>query len=304
MTRISATLPPHRLVRSFRIISQRLIIHYETSFHVGGGCFAGLGGFSDRASRLQGHPNEGGPEYTLGVVLVGVEFESTGLAQAFRQALFRPAASNRTWCGRKACLTAVFLARCSTSSTYFAEMPVIRDAVNIIRDERFREQLMSIADQYDSAAAEIEKHIRSAVMTSDWGYRFLISGDEFVKASVFLVYGVQFARLLGLPEQPRSKVPLVHQLPVRYRPLFVDGYAEALRDLAPTRLSGTVVHQQNLELYRAAFMPIRGANSVRSLIFGSFNYRVLPQQAASDGLRSDKHDSHPGIAITWNEVTG
>jgi hypothetical protein len=140
-------------------------------------------------------------------------------------------------------------------------------------------------------------------LTSDWGYRFLISGDEFVKASVFLVYGVHFARLLGLPEQPRSKIPLVHQLPVRYRPLFVDGYGEALRDLAPARLSGTVVHQRKLELYRAAFMPIRGANSVRSLIFGSFNYRVLPQQAASDGLRSDKHDSHPGIAITWNEVT-
>jgi hypothetical protein len=81
-------------------------------------------------------------------------------------------------------------------------------------------------------------------LTSDWGCRFLISGDEFVKASVFLVYGVHFARLLGLPEQPKSKIPLLDQLPARYRPLFVDGYGDALRDLVPVRLSGSVVHQR------------------------------------------------------------
>jgi hypothetical protein len=86
-------------------------------------------------------------------------------------------------------------------------------------------------------------------LASEWGYRFLISGDEFVGASVFLVYGVHFARLLGLPEQPRSKFPLLHQLPVWYRPLFVEGYGDALRDLAPTRLNGTVVHLSKLEFY-------------------------------------------------------
>ena len=32
-------------------------------------------------------------------------------------------------------------------------------------------------------------------LRSEWGYRFLISGDEFVGAAVFLVYGVHFARL-------------------------------------------------------------------------------------------------------------
>jgi hypothetical protein len=42
-------------------------------------------------------------------------------------------------------------------------------------------------------------------LASERGYRFLISGDEFVGASVFLVYGMHFARLLALPEQPRSK---------------------------------------------------------------------------------------------------
>jgi hypothetical protein len=47
---------------------------------------------------------------------------------------------------------------------YRREAASIRDAVNMIRDERFREQLLSIADQYDGAAAEIEKHIQSAVI--------------------------------------------------------------------------------------------------------------------------------------------
>ncbi len=128
-------------------------------------------------------------------------------------------------------------------------------------------------------------------LTGGWGYRFLISGDEFVKASVFLIYGVHFARLLGLPDQPRSKIPLFHQLPARYQPLFMEGYGDALRDLAPVRLSGTVMHQRKLEFYRAAFMPIQGENSVRPLIFGSFNYRVVPQEAVLDGFPTASHCS-------------
>jgi hypothetical protein len=128
-------------------------------------------------------------------------------------------------------------------------------------------------------------------LTGEWGYRFLISGDQFVEAAVFLVYGVRFARLLGLPEQPRSKTPLFHQLPARYQPLFVEGYGDALQDLTPVRLSGTVMHQRKLEFYRAAFMPIQGANSVRPLIFGSFNYRIVPQEAALDGFPTPSHCS-------------
>ena len=125
------------------------------------------------------------------------------------------------------------------------------------------------------------------------GYRFLISGDEFVGAAVFLMYGVHFARLLGLPEQPRSKIPLLRQLPARYRPLFVEGCGDVLRDLEPTRLSGTVEHWRMLEFYRATFMPIRGENSVRPLILGSFNYRAVPQEGALDGFRTTS-DSLPG----------
>ena len=79
---------------------------------------------------------------------------------------------------------------------------------------------------------------------------------------------------------------MIAQLPIRYRPLFREGYDEALRDLAPARSSGGVVHQRKLELYRAAFMPITGANSGRPLIFGSFNFRVIPQEAASQALET------------------
>src|SRR3954470_20156865 len=117
-------------------------------------------------------------------------------------------------------------------------------------------------------------------LKSDSGYRFLISGDEFIEASVFLVYGAHFARLMGLSEKPISKMPLLQQLPERYRPVFVDGYSEALRDFTPTCLTGTVLHQRKLEFYRAAFMPIRGTNSVHWLIYGSFNYRIVPREGA------------------------
>ena len=126
-------------------------------------------------------------------------------------------------------------------------------------------------------------------LRSEWGYRFLISGDEFVGAAVFLVYGVHFARLLGLPEQPRSKIPLLPQLPARYRPLFVEGCGDVLRDLAPIRLNGTIVHQRRFEFYRATFMPIGAAHSVRPLILGSFNYRSVPQEGALDGFRTPSH---------------
>ena len=137
------------------------------------------------------------------------------------------------------------------------------------------------------------KHVRVHAPDERLGLRFLISGDEFVDASVFLTYGVHFARLFGLSDHPRCNTPMVAQLPIRYRPLFREGYDEALRDLAPARSSGGVVHQRKLELYRAAFMPITGANSRRPLIFGSFNFRVIPQDAASQALERAMRD-HSG----------
>ena len=115
-------------------------------------------------------------------------------------------------------------------------------------------------------------------MQGDWGYRFVIGTSGFVKASEFVTYGVQFARLFELPEKPTNDVPILEQLPERYRPLFSDGCSKAMAEGAPARFSGAVVHLTKLEIYRAAFMPLEvQQNLPLQLIFGSFNRRALPR---------------------------
>jgi len=115
-------------------------------------------------------------------------------------------------------------------------------------------------------------------MPGDWGYRFVIGTGGFVEASEFVTYGVQFARLFELPEKATNDVPMLQQLPERYRPLFSDGCSTAVAEGAPARFSGAVVHFAKIEIYRAAFMPLEvQPNSPIQLIFGSFNRRALPR---------------------------
>jgi hypothetical protein len=45
------------------------------------------------------------------------------------------------------------------ANRYRWEATEIRRAAEIVRDERFREQLLSIADEYDAAATEIEAQL-------------------------------------------------------------------------------------------------------------------------------------------------
>jgi hypothetical protein len=123
-------------------------------------------------------------------------------------------------------------------------------------------------------------------LSDDWGHRFLISTDKIVADSVFLIYGSPFARLLELPEAPLSFTPMLEQLPKRYRPLFGEGCIEAVSEAMPARFSGAVVHHGKIEFYRAAFMPCKlNASSWRPLVFGSFNYRVVPRVSTSAALR-------------------
>jgi hypothetical protein len=121
---------------------------------------------------------------------------------------------------------------------------------------------------------------------ADWGYRFVISGDRVLGAAVFLVYGLPFARLLGLPDKPNPFIPMMQQLPHRYRELFREGCHEVLVQPKPTRFSGAVRHGANAELYRAAFMPLRSGDPGRPLIFGTFNRRAVPLNA----VRGHKHE--------------
>ena len=116
-------------------------------------------------------------------------------------------------------------------------------------------------------------------LQTDCGYRFLISGDQFLGSAVFILYGSQFAKLLGLPAMPNSQVPMVRQLPRRYCELFVEGCNEVLLRPEPARFSGAVRHGGCVELYRAAFMPLCGRDAWRPLIYGTFNRRAVPLTA-------------------------
>jgi hypothetical protein len=109
----------------------------------------------------------------------------------------------------------------------------------------------------------------------DWGYRFIICGAG-ISDSVFLMYGPHFARLLGLPVKANYYDPIIVQLPTRYRPLFTEGCEAASAAPGAAKFNGAVTHNGCTELYRAAFMPLRlRVDSIRPIVFGSFNYRAL-----------------------------
>jgi hypothetical protein len=88
------------------------------------------------------------------------------------------------------------------------------------------------------------------------------------------IYGSRFAKLLEMPEKPRRGIPIARQLPGRYLPLFTDGCGHAIAQAAPVRLSGVVEDYGQIELYRAAFMPLAmRLNSSKQLVLGTFNRR-------------------------------
>jgi hypothetical protein len=113
-------------------------------------------------------------------------------------------------------------------------------------------------------------------MRKDWGYRFLICSDQSAENAAFVVYGLKFAQLLGLPEKATTSIPVIRQLPERYQHVFAEGCGKAMTEPAPARLSGSFNHDVKVELYRAVFLPIRlHPDWSKRLIFGSFNYRAV-----------------------------
>jgi len=87
--------------------------------------------------------------------------------------------------------------------------------------------------------------------------------------------GASPAQLLEVPEEPISGIPINGQLPGRYLPLFSEGCRDAIAYAAPVRLSGAVVDFGQVELYRAAFMPLAmRQNSSMHLVFSKFNRRT------------------------------
>jgi hypothetical protein len=113
-------------------------------------------------------------------------------------------------------------------------------------------------------------------MRGDWGYRFLICGDQAVENSVFVIYGSRLAQLLGLPERAETTIPFVQQVPELYRDMFAEGYSKAITELTSVTLKGTFSHGSNFELFRAVFLPIiLYPGWSKQLIFGSFNCRAV-----------------------------
>jgi hypothetical protein len=116
-------------------------------------------------------------------------------------------------------------------------------------------------------------------------FRFVIRGNAVVEDYSFLIYGAQFARVLELPETPAIGAPLADQLPLRYLALFLEGCGQALAQTeAPAPVSGRVLEREQIELYRAIFLPLASpTNSQTRLIIGSFNRRIEPRTAPFAG---------------------
>jgi hypothetical protein len=127
----------------------------------------------------------------------------------------------------------------------------------------------------------------SQMILGAWSHRFVICADVSAGELTFLIYGSRFAQLLELAEEPANGIPITRQLPGRYLPLFTEGCREAIAHTAPVRLSGAVVDFGQIELYRAAFMPLaKRRNSSIQLVFGTFNRRIGPKTYSSDAVRA------------------
>ena len=108
--------------------------------------------------------------------------------------------------------------------------------------------------------------------TPDWAHRFLISVNSEIAQHAFMVYGVKFAQLLGLSEEPLPFAAMMPQLPERYRPVFAKGCAEAVVGQAAVSLSG--VFEGEREAYRVVFAAVGLAErDPMPAVFGAFNRR-------------------------------
>lgn len=114
----------------------------------------------------------------------------------------------------------------------------------------------------------------AAIDNQDWSNRFVIAVDEKVERSALLMYGAQFARLLGLPATPQTNLPLERQLPRRFSDMFLRGCRE---QTGPVRLEGEVERDgERVEQYRAVFIPVKVRPGARThFAFGAFSSRVV-----------------------------
>jgi hypothetical protein len=136
---------------------------------------------------------------------------------------------------------------------------------------------------------EASKHAGPPPITafdfSGTSYRFAICWNAIGGDYSFLIYGSQFAHVLGLPAAAAVDIPLSDLVPASYLPVFLEGCGEALARMDPVPLSGFVVRHKHIELYRAVFLPLaRPRKSKTRLVLGSFNRRVGPTVSEFDAV--------------------
>jgi len=154
-----------------------------------------------------------------------------------------------------------------------AEEPAGRDRREAERAVAYWEDKVDeLGDKATIAALDL-----AAIEHADWSNRFVIAVDERVERSSLLLYGSQFARLLGLPITAQASLPLERQLPRRFSEIFLRGCAEAPKLGTPVRLEGEVERDGNrVEQYRAVFIPVKvRPDSLTHLTFGAFNSRIV-----------------------------
>jgi hypothetical protein len=145
----------------------------------------------------------------------------------------------------------------------------------------------------------------SSMIGGAWNHRFVICTDAGVGELTFLLYGSRFAQLLELPAEPTSGIPIARQLPSRYLRLFTEGSRAAITQAAPVRLSGAIVDYGQIELYRAAFMPLlMREHSLMRLVFGSFNRRIGPQAHSTDAVRATYNSIFADLQMTKAPASG
>jgi hypothetical protein len=153
------------------------------------------------------------------------------------------------------------------------------------RDRREAERAVAYWEEKIEALGEATISVLdlAAIDDEDWANRFLIAIDERVERSVLLMYGAQFARLLGLPAKPQTDRPLERQLPRRFSELFLQGCRDAPNRTDPVRLEGEIARDGGrIEQYRAVFIPVKVAPGSRTrFAFGAFNSRIVEPAIAA-----------------------
>ena len=123
----------------------------------------------------------------------------------------------------------------------------------------------------------------AAMRSEEWSHRFVVASDSVIEDATLILYGANFARLLGIPPERKPPLAIRRWVPDRLLQVFLDGCSDAFKLNTPVRVEGEVPREHGQrELFRAAFMPI-GSDSGKPvrLAFGAFNSRLADSSVSA-----------------------